>query len=143
MTREEAIRFRNHLNTIINTLDDETAIEVSDLFMPWSGDGVQYYGPEDPGGNPQSKVRYNETLYKCLTTHISQKTWNPVDAASIWARMDNPQEEWPEWVQPLGAQDAYALGAKVSHNNKHWISTVNGANVWEPGVYGWDEVPIN
>lgn len=37
-----------------------------------------------------------------------------------------------------GAQSAYAMGAKVSHNGKHWISTAD-ANVWEPGVYGWEE----
>ena len=35
--------------------------------------------------------------------------------------------------------DAYPLGAKVSHNEKHWTSTVEN-NVWEPGVYGWEEV---
>ena len=29
-------------------------------------------------------------------------------------------------------------GAKVSHKEKHWISTVD-SNVWEPGVYGWEE----
>lgn len=141
MTRAEAIRFRNHLNIVIDTLDDEAAIAVPDLFMPWNGNGVNYYGPDDPSGNPQSKVRYNETLYKCITTHVSQLAWNPVDAASIWARMDNPQEEWPEWVQPTGAQDAYAYGAKVSHNNKHWISNAEN-NVWEPGAVGTESLWI-
>lgn len=38
----------------------------------------------------------------------------------------------------IGAHDAYALGAKVSHKEKHWTSTVAN-NVWEPGVYGWEE----
>ena len=37
-----------------------------------------------------------------------------------------------------GGGVAYAQGAKVSHNGKHWISDV-AANVWEPGVYGWTE----
>lgn len=138
MIRSEAIRFRNHLNIVINSLDDTVAIEVPDLFMPWNGNGVHYYGLDDPNGNSQSKVRYNDTLYKCITTHISQEAWNPVDAASLWARMDNPAEEWPEWIQPIGSQDAYANGAKVSHNNKHWVSNVDN-NVWEPGVYGWSE----
>lgn len=32
----------------------------------------------------------------------------------------------------------YSKGAKVSHNSKHWVSTAD-ANVWEPGVYGWEE----
>jgi hypothetical protein len=42
----------------------------------------------------------------------------------------------PDWVQPLGATDAYAAGAQVRHNGTIWTSTVDG-NVWEPGVYGW------
>lgn len=50
-----------------------------------------------------------------------------------------PSEEYPEWVQPTGAHDAYAQGAKVSHNGKKWTSDI-AANVWEPGVYGWTEV---
>ena len=42
-------------------------------------------------------------------------------------------------AQPVGAHDAYSKDAKVSHNGKHWTSTVD-SNVWEPGVYGWTEV---
>ena len=50
-----------------------------------------------------------------------------------------PSDEYPEWKQPVGAHDAYAQGAKVSHNGKKWTSDVEN-NVWEPGVYGWTEV---
>lgn len=50
----------------------------------------------------------------------------------------DPAQEWPEWIQPTGAHNAYAKGAKVSHNGKRWISDVD-ANTWEPGVYGWTE----
>lgn len=50
-----------------------------------------------------------------------------------------PEDEYPKWVQPTGAHDAYAQGAKVSHNGKKWTSDIP-ANVYEPGVYGWTEV---
>lgn len=50
-----------------------------------------------------------------------------------------PDPSYTEWVQPTGAHDAYALGARVTWNGKTWESTV-GANVWEPGVSGWREV---
>ena len=36
------------------------------------------------------------------------------------------------------AHDAYAKDSKVTHNGKKWISSYD-ANVWEPGVYGWEE----
>ena len=30
-------------------------------------------------------------------------------------------------------------GDKVFYNNKNWVSIVDN-NVWEPGVYGWEEI---
>ena len=56
----------------------------------------------------------------------------------MWTPIGNPLEEFPEWVQPIGAHDAYDEGAKTSHNGKKWVST-SASNVWEPGVYGWTE----
>lgn len=44
--------------------------------------------------------------------------------------------ELPAWAQPLGAHDAYSVGAVVTHSGSRWESTVE-ANVWEPGVFGW------
>lgn len=44
----------------------------------------------------------------------------------------------PEWEQP-GSTNPYAKGDKVMHNGKTWQSTTDN-NVWEPGVYGWEEV---
>lgn len=49
-----------------------------------------------------------------------------------------PLKNGPNGANPVGAHDAYSKGAKVSHKEKHWISTVD-SNVWEPGVYGWEE----
>jgi len=83
--------------------------------------------------------RYKGTLYKCVQAHTSQADWTPDTAHSLWSKTSDPAEEWPEWVQPIGAHDAYSLGAKVSHKEKHWKSIVAN-NVWEPGVYGWEEV---
>ena len=85
------------------------------------------------------RVQYGDLLYKCLLTHTAQESWTPDVSPSLWVRIDDPAEEWPQWRQPQGSEDAYGLGAKVSHNGKHWTSDV-AANVWEPGVYGWTEV---
>lgn len=77
-------------------------------------------------------------FYRCVTAHTSQPTWAPDAAASLWARIGNPTEEWPEWIQPTGAHDAYGIGAKVTYEGKHWICDTD-ANVYAPGVYGWTE----
>lgn len=117
-----------------NILTDDQALQVAYIFDDWNPNSVHYT-------KDVSKVRYKDELYKCLQSHTSQISWNPKDANSLWVRIDDPAEEWPEWRHPEGAHDAYAKGAKVTHNKKHWISDVDN-NVWEPGVYGWTESPI-
>lgn len=100
------------------------------LYDEWSGDGVAY-----EAGDVRQR---GGLLYRCVQAHTSQATWTPEDAPSLWTRIADPAQEWPEWIQPTGAHNAYAKGAKVSHNGKRWISDVD-ANTWEPGVYGWTE----
>ena len=115
-------------------LNETQAYAAPFLFKEWNPNGVEYVANI-------SKVTYHKLLWKCLTTHTSQESWNPEDAHSLWVRIDDPAEEWPEWRQPQGAHDAYAKGAKVTHNEKHWVSDIDN-NVWAPGVYGWTESPI-
>lgn len=43
--------------------------------------------------------------------------------------------DWPEWVRPTGAHNAYAKGSQVTHNGERYVSKID-ANVWEPGVFG-------
>lgn len=112
------------------SIDPVTAGEHSDLFAEWA------YPIAYTAGQIR---RYNGTLYKCVQAHTSQADWTPPAAPSLWSLTADPAEEWPEWIQPIGAHDAYPLGAKVRHNEKHWTSTIAN-NVWEPGVYGWTEV---
>lgn len=102
-----------------------------DLFAPWAVPVAYTVG--------QIRRYTDGKLYKCVQAHTSQADWTPDKTASLWTPVSDPAEEWPEWSQPVGAHDAYSKDAKVSHNGKHWTSTVD-SNVWEPGVYGWTEV---
>lgn len=113
----------------VGTLDTVTASEHAELFAEWAYPIAYTVG---------QLRRYNGTLYKCVQAHTSQADWTPDTAVSLWSVAADPAEEWPAWSQPVGAHDAYAKGDKVSHNGKHWTSSVD-SNVWEPGVYGWDE----
>lgn len=127
---ERAKQLRLAIQFQAAALPDEQAALVPTVFPLWNAAGVYEVG---------DRVQYADLLYKCLTGHTAQESWTPDVSPSLWVRIDDPAEEWPQWRQPQGAQDAYALGAKVSHNEKHWISDVAN-NVWEPGVYGWTEV---
>lgn len=112
------------------TIDAVTAAEHAELFAEWM------YPVAYKSGQIR---RYAEILYKCIQDHTSQETWPPADSPSLWAKTADPTEEWPEWSQPASALDTYKIGDKVSHNEKHWVSTADN-NVWEPGVFGWEEV---
>lgn len=126
---EQAQEIRNAMDTACAAMTDEQAVRTAAMFPWW--DAAAHYKAGD-------RVRCGEMMYKCLTEHDAQETWTPDAAPSLWARIDDPAVEFPAWVQPVGATDAYAAGAKVSHNGKHWVSDVD-TNVWEPGVYGWTE----
>lgn len=52
-----------------------------------------------------------------------------------------PVEEYPEYVQPTGAHDAYHVGDKITYNGKHYECIFDNC-VWTPDEYpqGWKEV---
>ena len=123
-----AERMRQTLNIATSYLDDEQAESVTELFPQWESGTTYEVG---------DRRQYDSLLYRCVQAHTSQVGWTPPQVPALWVRTST--EEWPEWIQPTGAHDAYNKDDKVSHNGKHWISAVD-ANVWEPGVYGWNEV---
>ena len=71
--------------------------------------------------------------------HTIQADWPPDQAASLFSLAANPAEEWPEWIQPTGAHNAYKKGDKVTYKGKMYISKIE-ANVWAPDAYpaGWE-----
>ena len=108
-------------------LDDQTALEAKCLHPVWAAGAAYAVG---------QKVQHGGTLYKCVQAHTSQADWTPDATPALWVAVS--VDEWPEWVQPTGAHDAYNTGDKVSYNGKHYICTAD-ANVYAPGVYGWEE----
>lgn len=127
---DRARELRAQIEQLADTLEDSTALDYIELFPMWKEDIAYEVG---------ARVRYADILYKCLQAHTSQSTWNPEDAASLWARVLIPDPETiPEWIQP-DSTNPYMTGDKVTHNGKTWICNIDN-NVWEPGVYGWDEV---
>ena len=100
----------------------------TDVIDEWAA-GLSYY--------PGDLCMYQENEYRCIQAHASQAGWEPPNVPALWAKEQDPSDI-PEWVQPTGAHDAYALNDKVRHNGKVWESEYDN-NIWEPGVYGWHE----
>ena len=132
MKLSQAKAYRAKIETAAAGLDDTTALDSIELFPVWAAGQQVIVG---------YRCRYKDKLYKVIQAHTTQANWTPDITPALWTEVSI--EEWPEWKQPLGSEDAYHLGDKVSHNNKHWESIVD-ANVWEPGANGteslWKEV---
>ena len=126
MTRAKAKQLRQLIEQLAVTLDDETALTGVELFPAWVVGKA--YAVND-------RSQYNGTLYKCIQAHTSQSDWMPSVTPALWKTVS--LDEYPEWVQPTGAHDAYNIGDKVTYNGQHYVCTSN-ANVYAPDVYGWD-----
>lgn len=129
MTREHAYKLREMIVKASISLSDEDALEAIELYPAWKT-GTAYAVDE--------RIRYDNTLYRCVQAHTSQADWTPDIAVSLYAAVPEPGEI-PVWKQPTGAQNAYQTGDKVWYPEKDttvYISDVDN-NVWQPDVYGW------
>lgn len=137
MNRAEALSYRKSIEDAAALQSDEKALENIYLYPKWADrlnkEKPQQYGEDIFVGE---RLQDEDKLWKCITAHKALANWKPKDSPSLFVEVS--ADEWPEWVQPTGAQDAYHQGDKVSHNGKHWVSDAD-ANIWEPGVYGWTE----
>jgi hypothetical protein len=130
MTKAEAKAFINAAVKLRGLATDEQALEVQSLYPSWK-EAVAYVLGD--------RVIYNDVLYKVITAHTSQVDWAPDVATSLFAKVLIPDTEVVySWEQP-DSTNPYMTGDKVSYNGKTWISSVDN-NVWEPGVYGWNEI---
>lgn len=132
LTLDKVRKLRRYIEKAATSLPDEEALDSVELFPSWHT-GTAY--------EAQIRVRYDGKLYRCEQAHTSQDDWTPDATPALWTEVA-PPGEIPVWRQPTGAQDAYAKGDKVHYPDKDgpvYESTID-ANVYEPGVYGWEVV---
>lgn len=117
----------------LDSIDDEVALQIPNVFPDWSGNSVEYKKDE--------RVVYNGVLYKVLQDHASQSTWTPTDAPSLFAKVlvSTSGEPLP-WEQP-DSTNPYMKGDKVIYKGKTYESLIDN-NVWSPDGYpqGWKEI---
>lgn len=130
-----AEQFRRAVQFFAQSLDNEGAMEIATLFDEWQV-GKDYklneyltYG-ENKVGDPQ--------LYQVLQAHKSQLDWKPDSTPSLYKPIGIDESGYPEWSQPVGAEDAYRIGDIVAYNGKLYIC-ISDYNVYPPDVYGWEE----
>lgn len=103
--------------------------------------------------NVEAKItdEEREALYALARQHAKPQYNYDAEIEAIWAAIrelqqaqegggTEPTDEWPEYVQPTGAHDAYGVGDKITWNGKHYICIFANC-VWSPADYpaGWQE----
>lgn len=121
---------------LLPLIPDELIERMTPWFQTWDGNGHAY----DVGNivvYPEigSIPTEENVLYRCIQAHTSQQGWNPVDAASLWAKVLTDPDVPQPWEQP-SSTNPYMKGDRVTHVGHTWVSDIDN-NVWEPGVYGW------
>jgi hypothetical protein len=107
------------IKLIAPTFSDEVLSQVPLLIDEWAV-GVDYVADK-------SVVRYEDAVYRVITSHRSQADWTPDVALSVFSRVSRPGEI-PAWKH-----GSYTKGMKVTHNGFTWESVIDN-NVWEPGT---------
>lgn len=127
---ERARALRPYIEKASVSLPDEDALQAVELFPQWVT-GRAYAVDE--------RLQYKNVLYRVVQAHTSQADWTPDITPALFVIVS--LDEWPEFVQPTGAHDAYNKGDKVTFNGKHYVSLID-ANVYSPTAYpaGWKEI---
>jgi hypothetical protein len=139
---QSALELRKALQLFLATMDVETQaesmMEVASVFPKYEiGKAYKIKEVFSYGTNAVGDAQ----LYMVLQEHTSAEQWKPDASPSLYKPIGVTEDGYPEWVQPLGASDAYNTGDIVSFNGELVESTIDG-NVWSPADYpqGWKAV---
>jgi len=132
--KAQAIVLKEQIAAKIEDLPDEEKAALTHLFDPWAVDVAYVIG---------DIVEYQDLPYKSVQAHTSQSDWTPDTVPALFTPLRVVSGANPDpWVQPTGAQDAYAIGDRVTHDNPNdssniWIyESAIAANTTEPGRDG-------
>lgn len=113
------------LQSSVNEMSDADALDVAALFPTWAS---KIGTPVTVG----ERLWYDTKLYKVIQAHTASQEWTPDITPALYTEVSI--EEWPEFVQPTGAQDAYMTGDKVTFEGQHYICQIDNCT-WSPSAY--------
>lgn len=86
-------------------------------------------------------------VFRIIQPHAKQSDRHPSLTPALWTKIEISGGV-EVWAQPTGGDGKYPFidpltgnPYRVSHLDNIWVNTVPAPtlNVWEPGVYGWEE----
>lgn len=127
--------------------DDNVALENQAGYPLWSSFPLGFEFTQD--FKVQSLDENVELkLYRIIQPHDKQIVNEPKLAPALWAKIEFSGGV-EVWSQPIGGDGKYPYLNPdtgnpyiVTHNGVCWENNFeDGLNVWEPGVFGWTEIP--
>lgn len=132
MTRSEAIRYRGVIETAAQSLDDNTALTVVNLYPMWAV-GISYAAG--------FKVRHGGKLWRCVQAHTSLAGWEPENATSLWEQINETHTGTIDDPIPYEGNMALTAGLYYVQNDVVYRCTRDTVNpVYNPlaelvGIY--------
>lgn len=126
---DDSRKMRRILEKLSQKLSDEEALDAVNFHPHWIGDGRTLRTGE--------RIQYNGQLYTVLQGHMTQESWTPEAAPSLFAKVLVSEDPGviKTWEQP-DSTNPYKKGDRVIYDGHIWQSDTDG-NVWKPGEYGW------
>ena len=140
--KQMILEFRKAVQLFLATLDVDTnadaMLAVASVFPKY--EVGKRYKAKDVFSYGKNTVG-DAQLYMVLQEHTSSAEWTPDTATSLYKKVGIAVNGYPEWVQPLGAADAYNKGDVVSYFGTIYKCIIDN-NVWSPVEYpsGWEVV---
>lgn len=147
--RENALqeKVREQTKTALQAItDDAEAIANQSAYPIWENLDDEYAFGSD--FKCQALDGLELKLFKIIQPHAKQSDRHPNLTPALWSKIEIGGDGVEIWTQPIGGDGKYpyidpASGQpyKVTHAGKTWVNIHQGSlNVWEPGVFGWQEI---
>lgn len=75
MRKSDALRYRRHIESAVQSLPNSEALEVAALYPEWKAGQTYTEG---------FKCQHGGKLWRCVQTHTSQEGWEPENVPALW-----------------------------------------------------------
>lgn len=146
--REESLqsRIKGQMESELQAItDDSEALENAPAYPLWADleDGFDFPDPF----KVQALDGLELKLFKIIQPHTKQSDRHPNVTPALWSKIEFSGGT-EVWAQPTGGDGKYPLNDPatgtnyvVTHADKTWRNIHQGGlNVWEPAVFGWEEI---
>lgn len=136
MKRSEVLKLRKIIESAVQSLTDETALQAVTLHPEWASNVSYAVG---------FKVQHNGKLWRVVQAHTSQTGWEPENVASLWEQINETHSGAMDDPIPYDGNMALESGKHYIQNNVIYLCIRDTVNpVYNPladlvGIYVEEE----